>query len=240
MPNRTQYNFLRLCKLGEEKIDQSFKHDNDLSDDYFSQVKTKYGKSYEDSYTRRKFFCYLKKRTEFHDLIHNDDIGKYFYYWIYSDLSDKDKNYDVALNLYTYFLKAYSAYAPGPDICRIDMYGDKANILKRSAILIELNDTLNEIFNNDSKEPNCSSVIQFSKLYSQHVEECHNNYDHHFCGELQKFKQKYDEKMRTIEDCDAPSILPSAIKHDLLGTIMKAVITLAAFSYSLFLLYKVK
>ncbi|KMZ86096.1 hypothetical protein PVMG_05811 [Plasmodium vivax Mauritania I] len=169
--------------------------------------------------------------------VHNDDRCKYLYYWTNHDLLQKNKNYDVALNCYRIFLKTYFSDYADTNICTNYVDESKGMILKRSAKLIELNDT----FNNCSHKFDCACAKKCSDLYKEFVGECYNDYDYAFCSELQSFKYKYDEKMKSIETCNgAEKILPSAIKHDLHVIIIIPMIILTVLSFLVFALYKVK
>ncbi|GAB69906.1 hypothetical protein PCYB_006550, partial [Plasmodium cynomolgi strain B] len=148
----------------------------------------------------------------------------------------KNKNYNVAFNLYTDFLNSYISNNQDNIIQNYKEECEKI-ILEKSAKVIELY----ENFNNDSKICKCDCAKKCSDLYIEYVKECNNN-DNDYCRELENFKHKYEEKMKSIETCSngAHKILPSPIKQDLRVIVIIPIIILTTLSFLLFVLYKVK
>ncbi|KMZ81710.1 hypothetical protein PVIIG_05542 [Plasmodium vivax India VII] len=67
-------------------------------------------------------------------------------------------------------------------------------ILEESAKLTELYVTIN----NNGKTFDCGCAQNCSQLYNVYVKECDNNFDNDYCRELENFKLKYEEKMKSI------------------------------------------
>ncbi|VUZ99676.1 PIR protein [Plasmodium vivax] len=133
------------------------------------------------------------------------------------------------------FLRVYFDNLDDPHICKSYEDESKNIILEKSAKLTELYDT----FNNNSNKFDCDCAKKCSVLYIKYVEECHGDYDYDFCSELQSFKNKYDNNMKSIGTCEgAPNILPSALKHDLHVIIIIPMIILTVLSFLVFALYK--
>ncbi|KMZ96153.1 hypothetical protein PVNG_05799 [Plasmodium vivax North Korean] len=143
----------------------------------------------------------------------------------------------MALQLYRIFLKTYFDTLTDDHICMNYVDDSKNIILEKSAKLTELYDTIN----NNKKAFDCACARKCYDLYIKYVEECHNDYDYDYCSELQSFKHKHDNNMKSIETCDgAEKILPSAIKHDLHVIVIIPMIILTILSFLVFVLYKVK
>ncbi|GAB69482.1 hypothetical protein PCYB_002310 [Plasmodium cynomolgi strain B] len=231
------------------------KHKNEIeinseSSTYVSECrefKSQYGSYniFNDDITCKKVMIYLNFIGSYGlKSTYNDSRCKYLYYWIYEDLLKKNNNYDEAFKFYTIFLTAYfDNEGDDPHICKKYKEESEKIVLEKSAKLIELYET----FNNNGERFNCDCAKKCSELYTKYVKEFNNDSDYDFCIELENFKHKYEEKVKSIESsCDAEKILPSVIKHDKLaieqglGNIITTIIILTILFFLLFVLYKVK
>ncbi|KMZ77367.1 hypothetical protein PVIIG_05762 [Plasmodium vivax India VII] len=181
---------------------------------------------------------YSKEPTNIYDEWCNSIKPEYEGYNIFNDQHTcKQKDYAEALKLYRSFLRVYFDNLDDPHICKSYEDESKNIILEKSAKLTELYDT----FNNNSNKFDCDCAKKCSVLYIKYVEECHGDYDYDFCSELQSFKNKYDNNMKSIGTCNgAEKILPCAIKHDVHVIIIIPMIILTILAFLVFVLYKVK
>ncbi|KMZ81711.1 hypothetical protein PVIIG_05543 [Plasmodium vivax India VII] len=241
MSYRTKYNFVNLCGQRKNEINNYPKETTDINDPLCNRIKEQYETciDFKNKYTCQQVMYIFNSISSSPTSEFNDDRCKYLYYWIYQELLQKNKNYDVALKVYRSILgKYFENYDEDDNHLRKNyIHEDKDMILKNSAKLIELYDTMN----NDGNTFDCDCAKKCSDLYKEFVGECYNDYDYAFCSELQSFKYKYDEKMKSIETCNgAEKILPCAIKHDVHVIIIIPMIILTILAFLVFVLYKVK
>ncbi|SCA83656.1 Plasmodium vivax Vir protein, putative [Plasmodium vivax] len=238
MSYTTKYNFVSSCEELRNEIQGYSQDESHLYDEWCNDIKSQYEKYIDlnNKYTCQRVMYILNSISTESTSVYNDDPCKYLYYWIYKDLLQKNANNDMALEMYRSILRIYIENYDVDDkhICKNYIYEDKDMILKKSAKLTKLYDT----FNNNSIKCDCACAKNCSELYNMFVEECHKDYDYDFCGELENFKQLYDKNMINIGKCQAPNILPSALKNELHLIIIIPMIILTILSFLVFALYK--
>ncbi|KMZ90596.1 hypothetical protein PVMG_05743 [Plasmodium vivax Mauritania I] len=237
--NAVDYNYVSLCEELRNEIQGYSQDESHLYDEWCNDIKSQYEKYIDlnNKYTCQQVMYILYFISTDPISLYNDDKCKYLYYWIYQALLQNNKNYDMALKLYRIFLKKFFSFDIELHTCKSYEDVSKNIILEESAELTELYVTIN----NNGKTFDCGCAQNCSQLYNVYVKECDNNFDNDYCRELENFKLKYEEKMKSINACEgAQKILPSAIKNDLHFVIIIPIIILTILSFLVFALYKVK
>ncbi|KMZ77171.1 hypothetical protein PVIIG_06067 [Plasmodium vivax India VII] len=196
MSYTTKYNFVSSCKVLREEIQGCCQERTSMYDVSCDDFKRQYEPyiDYNNKYTCQQVMYILNSISSQAPSLYNDNRCKYLYYWIYQDLLQKNNNYDIALKWYRIFLNSYFEVDDDNHICNNYVHESKGIILKRSAKLIELYDTIN----NNDKPFNCDCAKICSELYTEYVKECDNNYDPDYCSELQNFKYIYEANIKSI------------------------------------------
>ncbi|SCA81857.1 VIR protein [Plasmodium vivax] len=106
-------------------------------------------------------------------------------------------------------------------------------ILGKMEKLIELY----KIFFDEKFNENCSYVSQCVILYNEYLKICHNDKDHEFCNELEKFRYKYEDRVAPLNCVGVPKTLESTIPFDSFVILLPCTIILIT-TFILFILYK--
>ncbi|VVA00043.1 PIR protein [Plasmodium vivax] len=100
-------------------------------------------------------------------------------------------------------------------------------------LLLRLQMRINDIKFNEI----CSYASQCAILYNNYLKLCHNNKDHEFCNELEKFRYIYEARVASLDCVGVPKTLESAKPFDSLVILLPFTIILIS-TFILFILYK--
>ncbi|KMZ96407.1 hypothetical protein PVNG_05869, partial [Plasmodium vivax North Korean] len=78
---------------------------------------------------------------------------------------------------------------------------------------------------------------QCVKSYNDYLKLCHNDNDHEFCNELEKFRYKYKDRVAHLNCVDVPKTLESTRPFDSFVILLPFTIILVL-TFILFILYK--
>ncbi|SBT01753.1 PIR Superfamily Protein [Plasmodium ovale curtisi] len=159
-----------------------------------------------------KYLNHLKSNENFD---YRDKGFRYLCYWIYSDLLKDNKSIEITLNIYEEFHRKYNEF----ENYNFDEYLKQFSIYMLEN-LIKLSE-LYKIFNacksrEDNSYTNCDCVKDCAEKYIIYVDDCYSGNDNDFCYELENFKQKYENYMKTAA-CPAsvPKTLHSINRHNI-------------------------
>ncbi|GAB69921.1 hypothetical protein PCYB_006700, partial [Plasmodium cynomolgi strain B] len=171
-----------------------------------------------------------------HDPSYTENGFKYMYYWLYADVLNSDPSHIEMVELYKKLIDQY-------DTSTIyEKYKNQLNE-KKSENLINLF----TLYNNFNKvevhsTPNaekCDCAKKCAITYMDYIVQCHNDNDQDFCNELENFRLRYNNRLKSIENCNELKELPSFQGSSLAATISLPVSIMSIISFFSFITYKV-
>ncbi|CAG9472695.1 unnamed protein product [Plasmodium vivax] len=164
---------------------------------------------------------------------------KYFLYWLYYDVLNKESDYRKILKIYNDVLTGYIEET-GNEHFKNYVNSFSEQTIEKIIKLTEMYDYFYKFKGNtqlgDSK---CNHAKECFRLYKENIKICEEGNDNDFCYELDNLKEIYDAYMMSIEGCQGiPKTLESYRVQNRAVVIITPFSILLVISLSLFFLYK--
>ncbi|VVA00001.1 PIR protein, partial [Plasmodium vivax] len=154
---------------------------------------------------------------------------KYFLYWLYFEVLEKNVDYHKVLKIYEDVVKGYMEESANRHLDKyVSFFSDKT--IEKFIKLTEMYDYIYK-FKKDTQHDNnkCDHGTKCVHLYKENIKICEESYDYDFCYELDNLKERYDTYMGTKGCCSSLSkTLESYKLHN------PAVVIITPFSILLF------
>ncbi|SBT83174.1 PIR protein [Plasmodium ovale] len=172
----------------------------------------------------------------------NNTFGgcKYLNYWIQNEALSNIENKNDTLIFYQKVMNIYG-YLIDSDTCDGNIENIDENIFGNVKTLYEVYDNFNKFRNTEEKEigEKCAYATKSVTLYKECIRKCHENSEHNFCNEVEKFKWIYYEHMKSGTTCSGiPNELPSTRTYNLTVVVLVPGLIALVLPFLLFIFYK--
>ncbi|KMZ82505.1 hypothetical protein PVIIG_05366 [Plasmodium vivax India VII] len=199
-------------------------------------------KEHQDTFTKvhcSKAEHYLSSVVINRDHQYTSNACKYFMYWLYYDVLNKESDNRKILKIYEDVLTGYIEKSGN------EYLKDYVNFLSEKTVekiikLTKMYDYFHKFKENKQPGSNkCNLATDCIRLYNKNINVCEKGNDNDFCYELDNLKKSYDAYMKTKEIC--PHLTRALESYKVYNTAV-VIITpfsiLLVISLSLFFLYK--
>ncbi|VVA00129.1 PIR protein [Plasmodium vivax] len=177
------------------------------------------------------------KKINNHQYINN--ACKYFLYWLYFIVLQKDLEKHKILKIYQDVLTAYIEGSGNENFRKyVNIFSEET--IEKFIKLTEMYDYFYKFKGNTQHGDNkCNHAKECFRLYKENIKVCEEGNDNDFCYELDNLKEIYDAYMKSNDRCTSlPKTLKSYRVYNRAAIIITPFSILLVISLSLFFLYK--
>ncbi|GAB69928.1 hypothetical protein PCYB_006770 [Plasmodium cynomolgi strain B] len=158
------------------------------------------------------------------------------YYWLYVDVLNREPSHTDTIELYKDLINQHDSGSIFQEYKNQFNEKKSENLIKLFTLYKNFNKV--EIDTTSNKEK-CGCAKECATTYMGYIDLCHNGNDQDFCNELKNFRVRYNNHIKSIENCNAPKELPSFQGSSLAATISIPVSIMSVISFFSFITYKV-